>query len=75
MDASFSNALNKVGIVMCIRDDHGRFVLARTNWLSHVLEVDAFKVVGFMKALKWVQDLQLFDMDFGMFSIMVLLYK
>ncbi|CAJ2637029.1 unnamed protein product [Trifolium pratense] len=33
VDASFSLAHNKVGIGMCIRDDHGRFVAARTQWI------------------------------------------
>jgi hypothetical protein len=31
VDASFSLNHNKVGIGMCIRDDHGRFVAARTE--------------------------------------------
>ncbi|MCI45659.1 cytochrome P450, partial [Trifolium medium] len=30
IDASFSPQLNRVGIGMCIRDDEGRFVLAKT---------------------------------------------
>jgi hypothetical protein len=31
IDASFSAALNRVGLGMCIRDDDGAFVLARTE--------------------------------------------
>jgi len=30
IDASFSTSLNKVGLGMCLRDDDGAFVLART---------------------------------------------
>jgi len=35
--ASFSKHLNKIG--MCIRDEHGAFVLAKTNWFSPICEV------------------------------------
>ncbi|KAK2399142.1 hypothetical protein QL285_049000 [Trifolium repens] len=37
IDASFSPTRNKVGICMCIRDDHGRYVAAKTEWLSPYL--------------------------------------
>jgi hypothetical protein len=40
VDASFSHALNRVGIDMCIRDEEGRFVMAKTKWLSPLLDVD-----------------------------------
>nr|ABD32642.1 Polynucleotidyl transferase, Ribonuclease H fold [Medicago truncatula] len=32
VDASFSHALGRVGIGMCIQDEHGRFVMAKTKW-------------------------------------------
>jgi len=31
IDASFSTSLNKVGLGMCLRDDDGAFVIARTE--------------------------------------------
>jgi hypothetical protein len=40
IDASFSKQQNKVGIGMCIRDDPGRFVLAKIEWLSPITDVD-----------------------------------
>jgi hypothetical protein len=33
VDVAFSLNHNKVEIGMCIRDDHGRFVAARTEWI------------------------------------------
>jgi hypothetical protein len=36
IDASFSSQRNRVGIRMCIRDDEGRFVLAKTMWMSPI---------------------------------------
>ncbi|GAU38127.1 hypothetical protein TSUD_318140 [Trifolium subterraneum] len=40
IDASFSSELNKVGIGTCIRDDQGRFVLAKTEWFSPTCDVE-----------------------------------
>jgi hypothetical protein len=45
VDASFSLNRNKVGLRMCIRDDHGGFVAARTQWLEHILDVEIGEVV------------------------------
>jgi hypothetical protein len=37
VDASFSHVLNRVGIDMCIQDEEGRFVLAKTSGCLHFL--------------------------------------
>ncbi|KAK2356026.1 hypothetical protein QL285_093387 [Trifolium repens] len=66
IDASFSPIRNKVGIGMCIRDDHGRYVAAKTEWLSPILDVEIGEAMGLLSALKWVDELQLKDMDFEM---------
>jgi hypothetical protein len=50
VDPSFSNGLNKVGIYICIRDDHDRFVLARTEWISPILDVEVGKAIGLLTA-------------------------
>ncbi|KAK2352020.1 hypothetical protein QL285_096731 [Trifolium repens] len=42
IDASFSPHHNRIGIVMCIRDDEGRFILAKTMWNSHVITHDYY---------------------------------
>ncbi|CAJ2647435.1 unnamed protein product [Trifolium pratense] len=66
VDASFSLTHNKVGIGMCIRDDHGRFVAARTQWVEPILDVEHGEAIGLLQALKWAVDLQLHDIDFEM---------
>jgi hypothetical protein len=33
-DKSFSDSLNRVGFRMCLRDDTGNFVKAKTMWTS-----------------------------------------
>lgn len=64
VDASFSESLNTVGIGICIRDDEGRCVLARSEWISPLVDVDLGEVLGMLSALQWVHDLQLVNMDF-----------
>jgi hypothetical protein len=66
IDVSFSTTSNKVGIGMCIRDDHGRFVAARTEWLQPILDVEVGEAMGLLSALRWVNELQLSNMDFEM---------
>ncbi|PNX58589.1 cytochrome p450, partial [Trifolium pratense] len=56
--------LNKVGIGTCIKDDQGRFVLAKTEWFSPVCDVKMGEAQGLLHAFKWVRDLQLEDVDF-----------
>ena len=68
VDASFSNSLNKVGIGVCIRDEEGRFVLARTEWFSPIVDVDLGGAMRLLTAMQWVKDLQLLNMDFEMDS-------
>ncbi|MCH99278.1 cytochrome P450, partial [Trifolium medium] len=68
IDASFSVQHNKVGIGMCIRDDQGRFVLAKTEWISPILDVDIGEALGLLSALNWVHDLRLKDVDFELDS-------
>lgn len=50
IDTSFSDSLDKVGIGICIRDDEGVFVLARTEWFSPMLDVDTGEALGFSKS-------------------------
>jgi len=57
-----------VGIGVCNWDDHGRFVLAKTKWYSHILEVDTGEALGFLTDLNWVYHSQLNKMDFELDS-------
>jgi hypothetical protein len=63
-------AHNKVGIGTNIREDEGCFVLAKTNWFLLIVDVDIGEAMGLFLALKWVQDLQLpnIDIDFELDS-------
>jgi hypothetical protein len=49
---------------MCIRDVHGRFVLAKTQWISPMMNIAVVEAIGLLTALNWVKDLHLYDMDF-----------
>ncbi|GAU35225.1 hypothetical protein TSUD_205010 [Trifolium subterraneum] len=71
IDASFSTILNKVGIGVCIRDDQGSFVLAKTEWFSPITNVDIGEALGLLHAMKWIQDLQLEHVDFELDSQIV----
>ncbi|MCH98629.1 ribonuclease H protein, partial [Trifolium medium] len=64
IDASFSPGLNKVGIGTCIRDNQGSFVLAKTEWISPMCDVEMGEAQGLLRAFKWVRDLQLEVVDF-----------
>jgi len=64
IDASFSRHLNKVGIGICLRDDIGTFVLAKTDWFSSICDVHIGEALGLLSALKWVHELHLGPIDF-----------
>ncbi|GAU39132.1 hypothetical protein TSUD_23110 [Trifolium subterraneum] len=58
----------QVGIGVCIRDDQGQFVLAKTKWYSPILDVDTGEALGLLSALKWVKDLHLNNVVFELDS-------
>jgi len=64
IDASFSNSLNMVGIGICIRDDQGQFVMAKTDCFSPLCDVDIGETVGLHTTLQWVADLHYDHVDF-----------
>jgi len=55
VNASFCQALNRFGIGVCIGDDKGCYVLAKTL----LLDVDLGEALGLLSAMYWVRDLQL----------------
>lgn len=59
IDASFSTTFNEVGIGICVRDEEGQFVVARTEWMSPITEVDTGEALGLLAAIKWVHELGL----------------
>jgi hypothetical protein len=58
IDASFSTSLNRVGLGMCLRDDDGAFVLARTEWFAPLCDVEVGEAVGLHTALDWISNQQ-----------------
>jgi len=68
VDAAFSQARKRVGIGVCIRDDEGRYVLAKTEWMTPLLDVDLGEALGLLSAMYWVRDLQLGIVDFELDS-------
>jgi hypothetical protein len=51
VNASFSHALNRVNISMCIQDDEGCYVLAKTEWMTPLLNVDLGEALGLLSAM------------------------
>jgi ribonuclease HI len=64
IDASFSNSLNRTGIGVCIRDDEGSFVLAKTINFSPKCSVPLGEALGLLHALQWLRDLRKDNIDF-----------
>ncbi|GAU48398.1 hypothetical protein TSUD_405430 [Trifolium subterraneum] len=68
VDASFLPHNNKVGIGICIRDDQGAFILAKTEWFSPKSEVHTGEALGLLAALNWVHELNLGPVEFELDS-------
>jgi len=64
VDASFSTSSNKVGIDMCIRDSEGNHVRSKTLWFSPLCPVDIGKALELDHAIRWINELQLTNVDF-----------
>jgi hypothetical protein len=64
VDASFSSSTNKVGVGMCIRDEDGCFVRAKTMWHTPLCSVDIGEALGLHHIIRWVHELQLQNVDF-----------
>jgi ribonuclease HI len=59
---------------MHIHDDEGRFVLAKTMWISPICSVDLGEALGLFHAINWVHELQLQRVDFALDSKTVVDY-
>jgi hypothetical protein len=60
--ASFEGT--KVGIWMCIQDEAGAFIRAKTECFSPRCEVHVGEVIGLLRALNWVHELNLGPVNF-----------
>ena len=65
---------NKLGIGMCIRNEEGRFIRAKTMWFSPVCSVDVGEALGLFYAIQWVRELRLQNVDFEVDSKRVAYY-
>jgi len=51
VDASFSTSMYQFGIRMCIRDEEGHLVLAKTMWFAPICSVDEGEALGMYHAV------------------------
>ncbi|XP_024628604.1 uncharacterized protein [Medicago truncatula] len=58
VDTSFSQNYNKVGIGICLRDEFGMFIGAKTIWLQPIMSVDIGEASGLLAAMEWVRELE-----------------
>lgn len=66
IDVSFSSSSNMVGIVVCLRDVVGEFVIAKTDCFSPLCDVDVEEDVGLHATLEWIAGLQFDNVDFAL---------
>jgi hypothetical protein len=69
---AFSDPLNVEGIGICTRDDHGDFVMAKTDYFSPLCDVDVDEDVGLHTALQWLTTLHYDHVNFVLDSKSVL---
>lgn len=49
---------------MCIRDVEGCYVLSKTLWLTLLCYVEVGEALGLYQAMKWINELELANIDF-----------
>lgn len=55
---------NGVEIIVCIRDDHDDFVIAKIEWITPICDVRMREAIGLLSALRWVPELNMSLIDF-----------
>jgi hypothetical protein len=71
IDAAFPSNNNRVGFGICIRDETGAFIRAKTEWVEPRCEVHVGEALGLLLALWWVHELNLGPVDFELDSKLV----
>jgi ribonuclease HI len=56
--------MNRCGIGICIRDEEGQLVCAKTLCFSPMCSVDVGEALGLYHAMWWVNELRLPNVDF-----------
>jgi len=67
----FLSSAKQIFLGMCICDDESRFLLAKSEWLSLLLDVNLAEALTLLPSLQWVHDLQLANVDFELDSKVV----
>jgi len=65
---AFSSSFNRTGIVICIRDEEGTFVLAKMVSFPCLHQVAVGEAIGLFKALEWLNDMSFDNVDFELDS-------
>jgi len=66
VDASFLESMNCAGYELCIRDEEGNFIKAKTLWSNPVCSSDVGEAMELYHAIQWIRELQLSNVDFEM---------
>jgi ribonuclease HI len=53
---------------MCIRDDEGWYLLARTLWITPPCTTEVGEALGLLHTIQWVHDLRFDNVDFTLDS-------
>lgn len=64
VDASFSLSANKVSVGMCLLDDRGNFLRAKTLWYTPITNVLIGEMISLLAAISWVRELGYKDVIF-----------
>ena len=56
--------MNRVGIGICVRDDDGAFVLAKTLSFSPLCSIHVGEALGLFNAIEWLSDMHMDNVDF-----------
>ncbi|KAK2365042.1 hypothetical protein QL285_089842 [Trifolium repens] len=68
IDASFPVNSDRVGIGICVRDENGAFILAKTEWFSPKSDVHVGEALGLLAALNWVHEFNSGPVEFELDS-------
>jgi len=68
VDASFSDVLNRTGIGLCICDEDGVFILAKSIPVPFLHSVNVGEALGLYYALEWLSDMRFDNVDFALDS-------
>lgn len=65
---AFSKTFQRTSIRVCLRDNHGAFVLAKMLQFDQVYQVAVGEALGLYHAIQWMQDMQFDNVDFKLDS-------